>query len=53
VLRAGIDDLRVLWMDGNSSHLGFLRQAVGQGLPVIVSYSPAEYTAPLGAAIGR
>jgi hypothetical protein len=42
VLRAGIDDLRVLRMHGNSSHFSFLRQAVGQGLPVIVSDSPAE-----------
>jgi hypothetical protein len=42
VLRAGVDDLRVLRVDGNSPHLCFFRQAVGQGLPVIASYSPAE-----------
>jgi hypothetical protein len=42
VLRAGVDYLRVLRMDGNSPYLCFLRQAVGQGLPVIVSDSPAE-----------
>src|SRR2546426_5603161 len=45
VLRTGVDHLWVLRMDGNGAYLSLLRQAVGEGLPVIVFHRPAEQPA--------
>src|SRR5215831_7284373 len=42
MLRAGVDHLRVVRMDGNGPYLSLLRQAVGEGLPVVIFHRPAE-----------